>query len=110
MSVTHISFLFSHMLGVRNKLSDMELSSREVFPELSFYLNDFSKKSRLVRFMLGFNKGFFIPLNVEVVIVRHNFFDLSLGLFFEFNPGITAQFIDLWRCAFFTGVLGNLVQ
>ena len=82
MSVTHISFLFSHMLGVRNKLSDMELSAREVFPELSFILNDFSKKSRLVRFMLGFNKGFFIPLNVEVVIVRHNFFDFSLLIVF----------------------------
>lgn len=82
MSVVHISFLFSEMLGVRNKLCDMELASVSAFPELKFRVFDFSKRIRFLRLVFGFNKGFFIPLADEVVIIRHNFFDLSMFIVF----------------------------
>jgi glycosyltransferase involved in cell wall biosynthesis len=79
MVVTHVSFIFGPMIGVRHKLSQMQAAAATAFPELQFVLHDFSRMNLVVARTAGFFKGFFIPwFRCEVLIVRHNFFDPSL--------------------------------
>lgn len=81
MDVGHYSFLFSEMLGVRIKLKQFEEACSEIFPSCKVYIIDFSRFNKIIRILLGFNRGWYLPwFSKDAIIIRHNFFDPSLVL------------------------------
>jgi hypothetical protein len=83
MVVKHVSFLFSEMTGVKEKLLQFREACSYEFPSCNVETFDWSLNLKFWRIFKGLNRGFFLPwLKTDILILRHNFFDPSIILCF----------------------------